>query len=121
MYPPLIQLIVTAAYIGEDGHRRPGDKIAVTEQRARYLIELGNAKLDRPGPAENTLAAGPAEKKSSSGAAPIGRLTASPSSSEPGLAPASSSSPAGLASHADNAIVSPQRNAFRRRGRSRSA
>lgn len=104
MYPQVFPMIVTQGYIGEEGVRRPGDKIRVIEQRARYLIQHGLAKQDKPapavaGPAENAMAEGPTEKKSS--AAPtIGPLTGSSSSSAAGLVTPVRVSPAAPASPA---------------------
>ena len=116
MYPPLIPLVVTNTYMGEEGHKRPGDRIRVTEQRARYLIELGNARLDRAGPAQ-TKPAGALEAKKPSGAPTTGPLTGSQSSSAPGKAAPASSSPAAPASGKSTSTPSaePAPNAFRRR------
>ena len=107
MYPPLIPVVVTQNYIGEEGARRRGDRISVSAARARYLIELGNATLDKPGPQANTMANGGTEKKKPSGVATPGRLTATPSSSAPGPAAPASSSPAVQAS----ALVKPTQSA----------
>lgn len=51
----MIPMIVTQRYVGEEGHCRPGARItARSETRARTLIEMGLARLDRPaGPAQN--------------------------------------------------------------------
>ena len=108
MYPPLISLIVTQNYIGEEGARKPGERIRVIEARARHLIEHGHARLDKPaGPTETQIAA-PAENKAAaapelaakkpSGAPTTGPLIGTPSSVAPGPAAPSLSLPAVQAS-----------------------
>jgi hypothetical protein len=67
MYPPRIELEVIQKYIGEEGHMRPGATILVLEQRARFLVSMGLARIKRPeikpaAPAESKPAA-PAENK----------------------------------------------------------
>lgn len=93
-----IQLLCTSNYIGQEGAIKKGDRLAVDEARARYLIEHGLATIVRePGPAENRMK-GSHEEKKSSGEAPTGRSIVSPSSSASGLDAPSSVLPAAPAS-----------------------
>jgi len=83
-----IQIEVTQKYVGAEGHVKVGQRFAVSEQRARYLIEKGLAKLVKvPGPAE-LKPTGPDEKKTSPS------LTATPSTDSPSSSAAGSETPA---------------------------
>jgi len=106
----MIPMIVTQRYVGEEGHCRPGARItARSETRARTLIEMGLARLDRPaGPAQNKALtpsenkpAQHEEKKSAPlvlSAGETGPSTASPTPALFGLETPAPSSPAAPAS-----------------------
>lgn len=93
----LIEIEVTRKYIGQEGHRKPGDKLFVSERRAQELIKHRLARLARrPGP-QQVQALEPSEKKSF-GAQTTTPSTALQSSSAPGLVKPQSASAAVLSS-----------------------
>lgn len=92
-----IEIEVIRKYIGQEGHRKPGDKLFVSERRAQELSRHRLARLARrPGP-QQVQAVEPAEKKSS-GAPTTIRSTVLRSSSAPGLVKPQSASGAVLSS-----------------------
>lgn len=87
-----VQIEAVSGFIGQEGHKNPGDRFQVDEKRARYLIEKGLARLVKPAAPAETKPTGPLEKKPS-GAPMTGLLTVSPSSSAPGAEAVQSSLP----------------------------
>lgn len=82
-----VRAIVLTNFISEHGHFTKDQKITVTDEKvARGWLESNLIKLEKPGPAENKMAAGPSENKEGKlfGAPTTGRSTVTPSSIAPG-------------------------------------
>lgn len=79
-----IEIEVIRKYIGQEGHKKPGDKLFVAERRAEELIRHRLARLVRRIGPQEVQAVEPSEKKSF-GAQTTIRSTGLQSSSAPGL------------------------------------
>lgn len=91
----LVQIRITQRVVIAEGRQRTGTVLWVSADRARDMIDQRVAEAvgaGLPGPSE-TKPQDPSEKKFS-GAAPAGPSTDSPRSSQPGVAPQPSASPA---------------------------